>query len=36
MINDTHSLVPALLATDKNLRTSLQSIKFFVTDAEAM
>ena len=34
MIHDTHSLVPALLAADKNLRTSLQPNQIFVTDAE--
>ena len=34
MINDTHSLVPALLAADKGLRTSLAPNQIFVTDAE--
>ena len=34
MIHDTHSLVPALLAADKNLRTSLQPNQIFVTDVE--
>lgn len=34
MINDTHSLVPALLAADKGLRTSLQPNQIFVTDAD--
>jgi hypothetical protein len=32
MINDTHSLVPTLLAADKGLRTSLQPNQIFVTD----
>ena len=34
MIHDTHSLVPALLAADKGLRTSLQPAQIYVTDAE--
>lgn len=34
MINDTHSLVPELLAADKGLRTSLAPNQIFVTDAE--
>jgi len=34
MIYDTHSLVPALLAADKGLRTSLSKNQIFVTDAE--
>ncbi|MGO4821755.1 MULTISPECIES: zinc dependent phospholipase C family protein [unclassified Flavobacterium] len=33
MIHDTHSLVPALLAADKGLRTSLATNQIFVTDA---
>jgi hypothetical protein len=32
MINDTHNLVPTLLAADKGLRTSLQPNQIFVTD----
>ncbi|WP_367752985.1 zinc dependent phospholipase C family protein [Flavobacterium sp. WC2430] len=34
LIKDTHSLVPALLAADKGLRTSLPTNQIFVTDAE--
>lgn len=34
MINDTHSLVPILLAADKGLRSSLQPKQIFVTDAD--
>ncbi len=34
MIMDTHRLVPALLAADKGLRTSLPVNQIFVTDAE--
>lgn len=34
LIKDTHSLVPALLAADKGLRTSLPTNQIFVTDTE--